>query len=231
MKKYQLLIVEDDKELAQLTHDFLQQFEFDCHVEHNGLAAVQRIIESQPDLVLLDLMLPDLDGLQICQQIKGQYQGKIMMLTARTDTIDQVLGLEIGADDYIAKPVEPRLLLAKARAVLRREVVVSETTTKNQEVLAFGNVELHKHRREVYKQGNMVEMSNPEYDLFELLAEHQGQIISRDQIFKHLRGVEYDGQSRQVDIHISYLRGKLEDDPGNPTLIKTVRSKGYLFMG
>lgn len=231
MKKYQLLIVEDDKDLAQLTCDFLQQFEFDCNIEHNGLAAVQRIIDTQPDLVLLDLMLPDLDGLQICQQIKGQYHGKIMMLTARTDTIDQVLGLEIGADDYIAKPVEPRLLLAKARAVLRREVHVSEPATKNQEVLVFGDVELHKHRREVYKQGNMVEMSNPEYDLFELLAEHQGEIISRDQIFKHLRGVEYDGQSRQVDIHISYLRAKLEDDPGNPTLIKTVRSKGYLFMG
>lgn len=231
MKKYQLLIVEDDKDLAQLTSDFLQQFEFDCNIEHNGLAAVQRIIDTQPDLVLLDLMLPDLDGLQICQQIKGQYHGKIMMLTARTDTIDQVLGLEIGADDYIAKPVEPRLLLAKARAVLRREVHVSEPATKNQEVLVFGDVELHKHRREVYKQGNMVEMSNPEYDLFELLAEHQGEIISRDQIFKHLRGVEYDGQSRQVDIHISYLRAKLEDDPGNPTLIKTVRSKGYLFMG
>lgn len=232
MKKYQLLIVEDDRDLAQLTCDFFRQFEFECNIESNGLAAVRRILELQPDLVLLDLMLPDMDGLQICQQIKGKFNGKIMMLTARTDTIDQVLGLEIGADDYIAKPVEPRLLLAKARAVLRREAQAAQTTAgRGPEVQTFGDIELHKHRREVFKDGNLIEMSNPEYDLFELLAKHQGEIISRDKIFKHLRGVEYDGQSRQVDIHISYLRAKLEDDPGNPTLIKTVRSKGYLFMG
>lgn len=228
VKKYQLLIVEDDQDLAQLTCDFFQQFEFECSIESNGATAVGRIIDTQPDIVLLDIMLPEMDGLQICQQVKGKYHGRIVMLTARSETIDQVLGLEIGADDYVSKPIEPRLLLAKARAVLRREPLVEQS---NQDLYKFENIEIHKHKREVRKDGETVDLTNPEYDLLELLLAHAGEVISRDQIFMGLRGVEYDGQNRQVDIHISNLRAKLERDPSTPKLIKTVRSKGYLFTG
>ncbi|MDG1753158.1 MAG: response regulator transcription factor [Thalassotalea sp.] len=227
-KRYKLLIVEDDKSLAQLTYEFFQQFEFDCQIINEGIQAVNLIIDSHFDLVLLDVMLPDLDGLQVCQQVKGQFKGKIIMLTARTDTLDQVLGLEMGADDYVAKPVEPRLLLAKARAVLRRE---SETNNKNmsQNIIVLNEIELHRHRREIYKAGKQVLLTNPEYELFEFLVQNIGVIVNRNQILMHLRGINYDGQNRQIDITVSNLRSKLEDDPSQPTLIKTIRSKGYLL--
>lgn len=228
MNKHNILIVEDDQELATLTRDFLNQFEFECQIEGNGANAIELILSSQPDLVLLDIMLPEVDGLQICQQIKQQYNGKIIMLTARTDTIDQVLGLELGADDYVSKPVEPRLLLARARAVLRRE---SQAPAAVEEIQRFNDITINRHKREVTKSGQVVELSNPEYDLFEFMTQNSGVVLSRDQIFKCLRGVEYDGLNRQVDIHVSSLRAKLEQDPTSPNLIKTVRSKGYLFTG
>ncbi len=228
MEKFNLIIVEDDHELASLTQDFFQQFEFNCKVISEGQQAVTQIIAEQPDLVLLDLMLPDIDGMQVFQQIKPAYTGKVAMLTARGDTIDQVLGLEFGADDYISKPIEPRLLLAKCRALLRREMNI-ETNKENS--LSINDVTIHKHKREVQKAGLLLEFAAPEYDLLLLLIEHRGKVISRDFIFKSLWGVEYDGQNRQVDIYISAIRSKLESDPNQPSLIKTVRSKGYLFTG
>lgn len=232
MKKYKVLLVEDDVELATLTADFLQQFEFDCKMLHGASAAVPTVLEFQPDLVLLDVMLPDGDGLDICRQLNPCFDGKIVMLTARTDTIDQVLGLELGADDYIAKPVEPRLLLAKCRAVLRRDEG-KEAQVKPEpepEVIRFAGTEVNMRRREIYQAGELIDLSNPEYDLLMLLINHRGEIVSRDQISQQLRGVEYDGQSRQIDIHISSIRNKLADNSASPELIKTVRSKGYMFV-
>ena len=231
MKKYKVLLVEDDVELATLTAEFLLQFEFDCKVLHTAQGAVATAGEFQPDLVLLDVMLPDGDGLDICRQLKPVYDGKIVMLTARTDTIDQVLGLELGADDYIAKPVEPRLLLAKCRAVLRRdETREAPAATAAPEVIRFADTEVNVRRREVHRAGQRVELTTPEYDLLMLLIDNRGEIVSRDQISKQLRGVEYDGQSRQIDIHISAIRHKLADSKSSPELIKTVRSKGYMFV-
>lgn len=227
MDKNSVVIVEDDKELAELTHDFLSQFEFDCQLAADGKSAVKLIIEQQPDLVLLDLMLPDIDGMQVFQQIKPHFNGKVAMLTARGDTIDQVLGLEFGADDYISKPIEPRLLLAKCRALLRRESV-QEPSNDEQEI-KFSDVVISKSKREVTKSNEPLVFAAPEYDLLLLLVEKRGQIVSRDEVFQHLWGIEYDGQNRQADIYISSIRSKLEANPNNPTLIKTVRSKGYLF--
>ncbi|MFY8352189.1 response regulator transcription factor [Pseudoalteromonas sp. SSM20] len=228
MEKFNLIIVEDDHELASLTQDFFQQFEFNCKVISEGQQAVTQIIAEQPDLVLLDLMLPDIDGMQVFQQIKPAFTGKVAMLTARGDTIDQVLGLEFGADDYISKPIEPRLLLAKCRALLRREVNV-EVSKENS--LSICDITINKHKREVQKAGQPLEFAAPEYDLLLLLIAHRGEVISRDFIFKSLWGMDYDGQNRQVDIYISSIRSKLESDPNQPSLIKTVRSKGYLFTG
>ncbi|WP_372769478.1 response regulator [Pseudoalteromonas sp.] len=228
MEKYNLIIVEDDHELANLTQDFFQQFEFNCKVISEGQRAISQIIAEQPDIVLLDLMLPDIDGMQVFQQIKPAYTGKVAMLTARGDTIDQVLGLEFGADDYISKPIEPRLLLAKCRALLRREVSVE---ANKGEQLSINDIVVNKHKREVLKAGVSLEFASPEYDLLLLLIEHRGEVISRDYIFKSLWGMEYDGQNRQVDIYISSIRSKLENNPNQPSLIKTVRSKGYLFTG
>ena len=228
MEKFNLIIVEDDHELASLTQAVFQQFEFNCKVISEGQRAVEQIIAEQPDLVLLDLMLPDIDGMQVFQQIKPSYSGKVAMLTARGDTIDQVLGLEFGADDYISKPIEPRLLLAKCRALLRREAAGEVNKEHN---LSICDITINKHKREVQKAGHAIEFAAPEYDLLLLLIEHRGEVISRDFIFKSLWGMDYDGQNRQADIYISSIRSKLENDPNQPSLIKTVRSKGYLFTG
>jgi len=224
------MIVEDDGELANLTKDFFEQFEFDCTIESQGQLAVKKIIKQQPDIVLLDLMLPDMDGIQVFQQIKDHYNGKVAMLTARGGTIDQVLGLEIGADDYISKPVEPRLLLAKVRALLRREdsTPQKETTAKN---LVQGQLSIDTHKREVSYNNNLIELSTYEYELLLLLVENRGDVVTRDYIYESLWGQDYDGQNRQVDIYISSIRSKLETDSSQPTLIKTVRSKGYIYVG
>lgn len=229
MNKYHLVIVEDDDELATLTSDFFQQFEFTCTVESHGKEAIKTIIKQQPDVVLLDLMLPDMDGIQVFQQIKAEFNGKVAMLTARGDTIDQVLGLEIGADDYISKPVEPRLLLAKVRALLRREDGV-EKPMDNSSVVK-GQVAIDTRKREVTFKDIPIELSTFEYELLLLLVENSGEVVSRDVIYEALWGQDYDGQNRQVDIYISSIRSKLELDSSQPTLIKTVRSKGYVYVG
>lgn len=228
LSEYRILIVEDDQSLAELTRDFLQQFEFSCSIEGNGQQAMERALEDKPDVILLDLMLPELDGIQICKQIRDKVPSKIVMLTARTDTIDQVLGLEMGADDYISKPVEPRLLLAKIRAVLRRD---NNPQDSNSSSLIFADFTLDPQKRALTHQGSPVDLTTHEYDLLLLLAQNKGKVISREDIFKKLRGVEYDGQNRQADILISNLRAKLEADSNSQKLIKTVRSKGYLFVG
>lgn len=149
-------------------------------------------------------------------------------LCARTETIDQVLGLEFGADDYISKPVEPRLLLAKLRAIVRRETLHS---AKGQATMTFGDIELNRYKREVFRGGELVALSTPEYELLNYLVDNAGHVLDRDKIFQNLWGTEYDGQHRQVDIHISSLRNKLDSSPENPQLIKTVRGKGYVFTG
>ncbi len=228
MIEHSILIVEDDQGLAELTQDFFEQFEFNCSIEGNGQAALARALAEQPDVILLDIMLPDLDGLQICKQIREKVQSKILMLTARTDTIDQVLGLELGADDYIPKPVEPRLLLAKVRAVLRRDNGKDE---QKPDLVQFADFSLDTQKRALSKNGQACDLSTHEYELLLMLVQNKGQVISREDIFQQLRGVEYDGQNRQADILISNLRAKLETGSNCPPLIKTVRSKGYLFVG
>jgi two-component system response regulator RstA len=234
MKKYKVLIIEDDVDLATLTARFLQSFEFDCQVLHSAKNAPSEILQQNPDLVLLDVMLPDGDGLDICREVQTSFFGKIIMLTACTDLIDQVLGLELGADDYIPKPVEPRLLLAKCRAVLRRDESVMKTAdnqSNEEEFFCCGNIEINILRREVYYDGKLQYFTTPEYDLLILLVSRRGEVVSRDDISQQLRGIEYDGQSRQIDINISLIRQKIDDKASNTSLIKTIRSKGYIFVG
>ena len=229
MSKYHIVIVEDDEELATLTRDFFQGFEFTCSVESHGKDAIETILAQQPDVVLLDLMLPDIDGIQVFQQIKTDYQGKVVMLTARGETTDQVMGLEIGADDYISKPVEPRLLLAKVRALLRREDSTEKPSSKSN--INNGHFSINTRKREIKYRGALLELTTLEYELLLLLINNSGSIVSRDTIYDALWGHGYDGQNRQVDIYISYIRAKLEQNGGQSDLIKTVRSKGYIFVG
>lgn len=222
-----VMIVEDDERLATLTSDYLSANGLAVTVVSNGNEAIRRIPAEQPDLVVLDLMLPGADGLTVCREVRRQYRNPILMLTARTDDMDQILGLEMGADDYVAKPVKPRLLLARVRALLRR---IEPDTDSPPTRLEFGNLVIDNSAREVILDGQSVEMTSAEYDLLWLLASHAGTVLSRETIFERLRGIQYDGQDRSIDVRISRIRPKVGDDPDNPRRIKTVRSKGYLFV-
>ncbi|QLF92508.1 response regulator transcription factor [Pseudomonas sp. ABC1] len=223
-ERWSVLIVEDDRRLAALTREYLRGNGFSASVENDGERAVERIIHERPDLVVLDLMLPGLDGIAVCRLVREHYAGPILMLTARADDEDQVLGLESGADDYVCKPVRPRVLLARIRALLRR------LEGSEQLCLQFGPLVVDSRLREATLGGSAIELTGAEFDLLWLLVSNAGRILSREEIFAQLRGIEYDGQDRSIDVRISRIRPKIGDDPDHPRLIKTVRSKGYLFV-
>jgi two-component system OmpR family response regulator/two-component system response regulator RstA len=223
-----ILLVEDDDRLAELTAEYLRKNGFEVSIEAHGDVAEARILESRPDLVVLDIMLPGQDGFAVCRAVRPHYDGIILMLTARDEDIDQILGLELGADDYITKPVPPRLLLARIKALLRRA-----TPTGGEEgdgdSLTFGNFRISQQTRSATLAGEPIDLTTAEFDLLWLLARHAGSILSRDDLLQQLRGIGFDGLDRSIDARISRLRKKLSDDPDNPTRIKTVRGKGYLF--
>jgi two-component system response regulator RstA len=233
---WRILIVEDDERLASLTRDYLQNNGLTVSVEPNGGAAVERIRNEQPDLVVLDLMLPGEDGLSICRRVRPQYSGPILMLTARSDDMDQILGLEMGADDYIGKPVQPRVLLARIRALMRRvneknqPLVGSDPVSEGPVRVQFNELVIDRSMREAWLSGATVDLTSAEFDLLWLLASNAGRVLSREEIFTALRGIEYDGQDRSIDVRVSRIRPKIGDDPIHPRRIKTVRSKGYLFV-
>ena len=229
-----VLIVEDDERLAELTRDYLDNNGFKTEVIGNGDEAVSVILEKKPDLVVLDVMLPGKDGLEVCRAVRSQYKNPILMLTARAEDVDQVLGLEMGADDYVSKPVRPRVLLARIRALLRRTQsaadVDAEPDANSTARLEFMGLVIDNNAREVWLGDQPVDLTSAEYDLLWLLAANAGKILSREEIFERLRGIEYDGQDRSIDVRVSRIRPKIGDDPLNPRRIKTVRSKGYLFV-
>ena len=226
--KWNILLVEDDVELAELIQGYLINYEFAVDIEHNGLRAVDRIIQQQPDLVILDLMLPGKDGISICKDVRELFNNIIVMLTASNESVDHVLGLEIGADEFIHKPVEPRILLAHLRALLRRQVQGSQKTSVDK--YQVGYIELFPSDRLVKVADQKVDLLQNEYELLLYLFINLGKVITRDDIFLQLKGIDYDGQSRFTDILISQLRTKLAVDGISGNHIKTVRNKGYLLV-
>ena len=226
-----ILLIEDDERLAKLTAEYLRKNEFEVTIEGRGDTAEARILKEDPELVILDIMLPGKDGFEVCRAIRSQYKGVILMLTARDEDLDQILGLELGADDYISKPVQPRLLLARIKALLRRAPTGGEGGPSADEAdeLEFGNFRISQATRSTYLGEDIIDLTTAEFDLLWLLARHAGNILSRDDLLQELRGIGFDGLDRSIDARISRLRRKLGDDPENPTRIKTVRSKGYLF--
>ncbi|WP_051523837.1 MULTISPECIES: winged helix-turn-helix domain-containing protein [Zymobacter] len=223
-----ILIIEDDERLAALTKEYLEGSGFKVSVEHDGSRGVKTILSLRPDLVILDLMLPGEDGLSICRRVRPQYAGPILMLTARTDDMDQVLGLEMGADDYVPKPVPPRVLLARMRALLRRSETVE--TAPSDARLEFKDLVVDAGTREAWLNAERIDLTSAEFDLLWLLASNAGRVLTREEIFSALRGIKYDGQDRSIDVRVSRIRPKIGDDPHHPQRIKTVRSKGYLFV-
>jgi DNA-binding response OmpR family regulator len=222
-----ILLIEDDVPLASLTSEYLRGHDFQVDVELRGDPGARRIVRDRPDLVILDVLLPGLNGMDVCRQVREQFAGPILMLTARDDDIDQIVALELGADDYVKKPVEPRLLLARIRALLRR---VDQPAVSDCQRLTFGAFSIDQAARRVTLNGAPIELTTLEFDLLWTLASAAGTVLTREVIFASLRGIEYDGLDRSIDLCISRLRAKLNDATNPPAKIKTVRGKGYLFV-
>ncbi len=241
-----VLLVEDDAKLAALVREFLEASGFEVTVESRGDRAPTRILGERPDLVILDLMLPGLDGLTICRQVRPQFDGAILMLTARGEETDEIVGLELGADDYLAKPVRPRRLLARVNTLLRRMKRGAGATSgstsdsgsgahskrgdSNLRRLTVGRLVVDAGNRQATMDGEIVILTTAEFDLLWLLASHAGEVLSRDHIYQALRGMEYDGLDRSMDLRVARLRRKLGDDGKQPRLIKSVRGAGYLLV-
>lgn len=221
-----ILLVEDDLRLANLIAKFLGQNGFQVSMLHQGDAVVDFIKNTPPDLIILDVMLPNLDGFAVCRKIRSNYAHPIIFLTAKDSDFDHVLGLEIGADDYIIKPVEPYVLLARINMLLRRKKNSVKTSVDH---LEFGQLNIHKPSRQVSLSSEPVELTSHEFELLWLLATNAGEPQSREYIHEQIIVREYDGLDRSVDVRISRLRKKLGDCTKNPYRIITVWGKGYLF--
>jgi len=219
-----VLIVEDDPKLAALVRDYLARNGFEVDIEHRGDTSVDRIRHEQPDAVVLDLMLPGLDGLEVCRQVRQEYGGAILMLTARGEDVDEVVGLEIGADDYMAKPVRPRVLLARLRSLLRRTSDRPEPGRK----VALGRLQMDPGSRSATWDGDTLDLTTAEYDLLYALAQRAGQVVDRDTLYGELRGIPWDGVDRSIDLRVSRLRKKLGEE--GDTVVKSVRGAGYMVV-
>jgi DNA-binding response OmpR family regulator len=222
-----IILVEDDVRLSELVGRYLETHGFRVTSTAGGDRVVEQVQRDAPDLVILDLGLPGQDGLSICRQLRPRYINPILILTARDNDIDHVLGLELGADDYVIKPVEPRVLLARINALLRRSRAQPHLEHTS---LRFGQLLINTIARAVSLNGQPVALSSAEFDLLACLAEHAGEIQSRATLFQHLYGREYDGVDRMLDVRISHLRKKLGEDADSSERIKTIWGQGYLFV-
>jgi len=222
MNDARVLIVEDDERVGELIAGYLARNGFRVELLREGTKAVSRIRETQPDVVVLDVMLPGEDGLSICRRIRPHYDGSILMLTARGEELDHVLGLELGADDYLVKPASMRILLARIRALLRRSGAPSPSS-----IIELGALVVDRGRREARLDAQPMDLSTAEFDLLWDLASHAGTPRTRQELMQALRGIDYDGLDRTMDVRILKLRQKLGDDPKQPTWIHTVRGVGY----
>ncbi|WP_410500050.1 two-component system response regulator RstA [Chitinibacter sp. S2-10] len=229
-----VLFVEDDADLAELIGGFLRSFEFSVDVLSDGLNVIESVKTNPPELILLDIMLPGKDGLTLCRELREFYTGPIILLTSLNSDMNQILGFEIGATDYVVKTTPPSVLLARIRAHLRHvgqkgADLLASAPAKDQSVLNFGKLQIDARNRSSKYRGQPMGLSTSDFDLLWELASHAGEILSRDHLLKKLRGIEYDGLDRSMDVAISRLRKKLDDDPLDPLKIKTIRNKGYLF--
>lgn len=225
---YRVMLVEDDERLAALVTEYLQAYEFSVDLVTRGDVALEHFKASSPDMVILDLMLPGMDGMVVSRQIREISKVPILILTAREDSYDEVSALEQGADDFVSKPVQPRILLARLRALVRRiPDRHASSQTVDQDALQFGALHISRSDRVVEWKQQVVDLSNTEFKLLMVLVESPGKVLSRDDILKKMRGIEFDGLDRSIDNLISRLRRRFDDQ--NSEKIKTVWGEGYLF--
>ncbi|HEX6259318.1 MAG TPA: winged helix-turn-helix domain-containing protein [Woeseiaceae bacterium] len=223
-----ILLVEDDKRLASLTARYFELNGFSVMIESRGDQAIAQFVRVKPRIVLLDILLPGLDGLSVCREIRKRFDGPVLIFTAKDTDIDQVVGLEAGADDYVCKPADPMVLLARTRALLRR-AEHSHIGAKRPDDIVLGGLRISETSQQVWLDGEPVTLTTQEFDLLVLLARATGQVLSREEIYRSIRGIDYDGMDRSIDGRISRLRKKLNDDADAPKRIKTVWGKGYLL--
>ena len=219
-----VLLVEDDARLATMVADYLREAGFRVGVAPTGSEATRLVGTGEFDVMILDLMLPDVDGLDLCRSIRAKSDIPLLMLTARGDPLDRVVGLELGADDYLPKPFEPRELLARLRAILRRRQAPASN-----DVMRFGRLEIDKGAREVRVDGHRKAMTGHQFSLLLTLAERAGRVLSREALMDLTRGESLEDFDRSIDVHISRLRAAIEDDPKRPRRILTLRGAGYVF--
>jgi DNA-binding response OmpR family regulator len=231
-----ILIVEDEPALQETLAYNLKKEGYTVESVGDGRAALESARRIKPDLIVLDIMLPEMDGLEVARILRKEMTSAILMLTARDNEIDRVVGLEVGADDYLTKPFSMRELMARVKAQLRRARILREELGKSveaapHETLTFGNLSIDLTRREVILNHEVLAMKPKEYELLLFFAEHKGQMLSREFILERVWGWDYIGDSRTVDVHVRWLRQKIETDAANPTRIVTVRGGGYRFEG
>lgn len=232
-----ILIVEDEKALQETLAYNLTREGYEPVVARDGNTAIAKARELHPDLILLDIMLPGKDGFEVCRILRQEMNTPILMLTAREEEIDRVVGLEVGADDYMTKPFSMRELIARVKAMLRRvrlireEVQTTEKIEAEKEELRSNNLVIDLKRREAMLDGKVLDLKPKEYDLLLYFMQHQARALSRDALLEQVWGWDFTGDSRTVDVHIRWLREKIETDPSNPTRIVTVRGAGYRFEG
>ncbi|WP_448548229.1 response regulator [Thalassotalea fusca] len=224
------MLVEDDMSLAEWFSDYLSEQGYLVTIVNRGDIAIELIASDNPDLVVLDIMLPVKDGFDVCKSVRDFYQGPILMMTARDQETDEVLGLELGADDYLTKPVKPRVMLSRIKALFRRVNVDSSVVEREKNVLKFDKLVLDANARTTVLNAETMPISSNEFDVLWMLASEAGNTVSRESLVKQLRGFDYDGFDRSTDILVSRIRKKLGDNVKNPFRIKTVWGKGYLFV-
>lgn len=229
-----VLVVEDEPTLLETLEYNLAREGYEVHTADDGPTALEVARREHPDLILLDVMLPGLDGFEVCRILRQEMSVPVLMLTARDEEVDKVVGLEMGADDYMTKPFSMRELLARVRAMLRRvEMLQREAASAHDTAppIAAGDLEIDTGRHRVSLSGVPIALSPREFELLSFLASNRGQVLSRDVLLDRVWGYEYVGDTRTVDVHVRWLRQKIEADPGNPTHLLTVRGVGYKFEG
>jgi DNA-binding response OmpR family regulator len=233
-----ILIVDDEQPIVDLVASYLGAEGFTCHRAFDGPGALSLARAIRPDLVILDVMLPGLDGVEVCRRLHQETAVYVLMLTARTDEVDKLIGLSVGADDYLTKPFSPRELVARVKAILRRsrtpldKVAGSQAESKPlRPALQFGALSIDPDRREVQRHGSQIELTPREFDLLYAMASHPGRVFTREELLKRVWGPDFAGIDRVVDVHVGTLRRKLEEDPAEAQYVQTVRGVGYKFAG
>ena len=228
MSNVKILVVDDEQNIINLVTAYLEKEGYDVHTAMDGPGGLKTARALKPDLIVLDVMLPGMDGIDVLTQLRRESDVYVIMLTAKSEETDKIIGLSVGADDYLAKPFSPRELVARVKAALRRFGRQGSAAAESQ-VLAFKHIRINADARQVWKDDQAVELTTIEFDLLHALAEHRGRVLSREQLLERVWGHDFYGEERVVDVHLGHIRKKIEPDPAHPVIIVTVRGVGYRF--